>query len=58
MYNMGKKKNPDEKAVVKSITILPHHQQFIEENTINLSKFVQKKVDEEIRKRQDEKARK
>lgn len=50
-YTMNKTKVPAEKAVTKSITILPRHQQFIEENTIKLSKFVQKKIDEEIKNR-------
>jgi hypothetical protein len=38
----------DENAVAKSITILPKHQRFIEARSLNLSKFVQKKLDEEI----------
>ena len=48
---MGKTKKSDEKAITKSITILPRHQQFIEENTLNFSKFIQKKIDEEIEKK-------
>jgi hypothetical protein len=41
-------KNTDENAIAKSITILPKHQRFIEARSLNLSKFVQKKLDEEI----------
>ena len=41
-------KKDDGIAVPKSITILPKHQRFIEDRSINLSKFVQKKLDEEI----------
>ena len=48
---MNKQKVPEEKAVTKSITILPRHEQFIEENTIKLSKFIQKKINEEIKNR-------
>ncbi len=50
-YNMVKAKNPqkvDERAIAKSITILPRHQRFIDARSINLSKFVQKKLEEEI----------
>jgi hypothetical protein len=45
---MKKGQKKDEPAVPKSITILPHHQRFIEDRSINLSKFVQKKLEEEI----------
>jgi len=48
---MPKTKPPTDRAIKKTITVLPRHQQFIEENTLNLSKFVQKKIDEEIRKK-------
>jgi hypothetical protein len=49
---MPKPKKPEEeRAIRKSITVLPHHQQHIEEQTLNLSKFVQKKIDEEIEKK-------
>jgi hypothetical protein len=48
---MPKHKKPEERAVKKTITVLPHHQRHIEENTLNLSKFVQKKIDEEIEKK-------
>jgi sulfur relay (sulfurtransferase) DsrF/TusC family protein len=52
IYNMVKQKKPqkvvDENAIAKSITILPKHQRFIEARSLNLSKFVQKKLDEEI----------
>jgi hypothetical protein len=52
---MGKTKKPEEKAITKSITILPRHQQYIEDGSINLSHFVQKKIDEEIGKKEPEK---
>ena len=45
---MGKQKKPIEKAVPKTITLLPKHQKFIEAKSINLSRFVQKALDEEI----------
>lgn len=45
---MKKEQKKDELAVPKSITILPSHQKFIEDRSINLSKFVQKKLEEEI----------
>ncbi len=45
---MKKGQKKDEPAVPKSITILPRHQRFIEDRSINLSKFVQKKLEEEI----------
>jgi hypothetical protein len=49
---MSKPKKPEnERAIKKTITVMPHHQRHIEENTLNLSKFVQKKIDEEIDKK-------
>jgi hypothetical protein len=42
------KTNKPERAIKKTITVFPRHRQFIDENTLNLSKFVQKKIDEEI----------
>lgn len=49
IYNMVKAKKTEEKgAIPKSITITIKHQHFIEARSINLSKFVQKKLDEEI----------
>jgi hypothetical protein len=46
---MSKAKKTEEKgAIPKSITITIRHQRFIEARSINLSKFVQKKLDEEI----------
>jgi len=48
---MSKPKKQEEKAIKKTITVMPHHQRHIEEQTLNLSKFVQKKIDEEIEKR-------
>ena len=48
IYNMVKAKKREDKAVAKSITITIRHQLFIEARSINLSKFVQKKLDEEI----------
>ncbi len=47
---MGKNKDEEETAIPKSITVFPRHQKFIEQNALNLSKFVQKKLDEEINK--------
>lgn len=44
---MSKPKKQEEKAIKKTITVMPHHQRHIEEQTLNLSKFVQKKIDEE-----------
>jgi hypothetical protein len=41
-------KKDDERAIPKSITIFPRHQRFLDDRSINLSKFVQKKIDEEI----------
>lgn len=35
-------------AIPKSITITPRQQRFIEARSINLSKFLQKRLDEEI----------
>ena len=45
---MGKTKKSIEKAVPKTITLLPKHQKFIEAKSINLSRFVQKALDDEI----------
>lgn len=45
---MGKAKKEESGVVPKSVTILPKHQRFIEDRSINLSKFLQKKLDEEI----------
>ena len=35
-------------SIVKTLTIKPIHQKWLKENTINLSKFVQKHIDREI----------
>ena len=48
---MGKIKKGKEKAITKAITILPRHRQYVQENAINLSKFVQMRIDEEIAKK-------
>jgi hypothetical protein len=48
---MGKSKKPDEKAITKSITILPRHEEYIKDTFLNLSKFIQSKLDEEIAKK-------
>jgi hypothetical protein len=48
---MSKHKPQEERAIKKTITVLLHHQQHIEEQSLNLSKFVQKKIDEEIEKK-------
>ena len=45
---MPKAKKDEERAIPKSITISPRHQKFLDDRSINLSKFVQKKIDEEI----------
>lgn len=45
---MVKSVKADESAIHKTITLFPKHQKFIEDKSINLSKFVQKKLDEEI----------
>ena len=45
---MPKTKKMPDRAIAKSITILPRHQRFIDARSINLSKFIQKKLDEEI----------
>lgn len=42
------KKKDKETAVPKTITLLPKHARFIEAKSINLSRFVQKALDEEI----------
>ena len=36
--------------IPKNITLRDEHQEWIEANSINLSRFVQKKIDEEIAK--------
>lgn len=38
-----------EHAEPKTITLFPIHIRFIEEKSINLSKFVQKKIEEEMK---------
>jgi len=38
-------------VVKKTITILSRHDRYIKENSISLSKFVQKKIDEMISER-------
>ncbi len=45
---MVKQKKEEIVAVPKSVTITARHQKFIEDRSINLSKFLQKKLDEEI----------
>lgn len=55
---MSKLKNPKERAIKKTITISPRHQQYIDDNTLNLSKFVQKKIDEEIERKRLENVKK
>ena len=52
---MGKTKKPEEKAITKAITILPRHEEYVKANYINLSKFVQSKIDEEIEKKKKQK---
>ncbi len=42
------KKQAKETAIPKTITLLPKHQKFIEAKSINLSRFVQKALDNEI----------
>lgn len=48
IYIMPKTKKEPERAIAKSITITSRHQRFIEARSLNLSKFIQKKLDEEI----------
>ncbi|MFZ3077438.1 MAG: hypothetical protein WA139_03225 [Candidatus Aenigmatarchaeota archaeon] len=48
---MTKKKKEEEKAVKKNITLFPHQAKYIEDHYINLSHFVQKKIDEEMKKK-------
>lgn len=45
---MVKNQKQEESAIHKTITIFPKQNRFIEDRSINLSKFVQKKLDEEI----------
>jgi len=45
---MGKAKKLIETAIPKTITLLPKHQRFIEAKSIYLSRFVQKKLEEEM----------
>lgn len=45
---MAKHEKHVEHAVPKTITLFPMHIRFIEEKSINLSKFIQKKLEEEI----------
>lgn len=45
---MVKPKKSSENAIPKTITLFPKHVRYIEEKSINLSKFVQKKIEEEI----------
>ncbi len=45
---MGKARKPIETAIPKTITLMPKHQRFIEAKSINLSRFVQKALDDEI----------
>ena len=37
--------------IQKSITIKEKHKKWLEDNSINLSRFVKKKIDEEIKKK-------
>lgn len=48
IYIMPKTKKGTEKAIAKSVTITARHQRFIEARSLNLSKFIKKKLDEEI----------
>lgn len=41
-------KENDDKAIPKTITLLPKHAKFIDAKSINLSRFVQKALDQEI----------
>ena len=42
------KKQAKETAIPKTITLMPRHQRFIQDKSINLSRFVQKALDDEI----------
>lgn len=50
-YSMAKRKKEEDKAVKKTITIMPEQEKYIDENYINLSHFVQGKIDEEMKKK-------
>ena len=45
---MGKVKKEDEKVIVKSISILPEQEAYVQSHFLNLSKFVQSKLSELI----------
>ncbi len=45
---MGKPKKPIETAIPKTITLMPRHQRFIDAKSINLSRFVQKALEQEM----------
>lgn len=47
---MGKTKKPEQKVVVKSVSILPEQEAYIQSHFLNLSKFLQSKLAEEIQK--------
>lgn len=45
---MGKAKKPEDKVIVKSVSILPEHEEYIKTHFLNLSKFLQSKISELI----------
>jgi hypothetical protein len=45
---MGKIKKPEEKVVIKSVSILPEQEEYIQAHFLNLSKFLQSKLAELI----------
>jgi len=45
---MGKPKKDVERAIAKTITLMPKHQRFIAAKSINLSRFVQKALEDEM----------
>ncbi len=55
---MSRTQKQENKAIPKTITIFPEHQKFIDDTSLNLSKFVQKKIDEEIETRRSANAKK
>ena len=45
---MGKTKKPEERVVVKSVSILPEQEEYVQTHFLNLSKFLQSKLAELI----------
>ena len=45
---MGKTKKAEEKVIIKSVSILPEQEEYIQAHFLNLSKFLQSKLSELI----------